>query len=613
MGIWEKPQKRTDDLLLKRLREIRNQKGSRTAATKPLLDAIIAEICGSNDTDCNWSETQCAKFFKAAILHYLPDGYDRAQLLAASGFGPDYEKMTSSATARRSAYYDAHPRYKSNGEPLGIKSLEKPEEKQLLQLAKAMRDAVQDGTIIELLFKAFTEAELRELGLEDLANQAAQHERTFYADGASLKTEKKICNLSSIPARFSGRELQLKQIADNFRNGAHIQVISGCAGRGKSIMAAEYARLHSEEYQIICWINCSDRLTIIGGVLSFFDQAGIKLSDYSPEKVRNTFLQFFEENSNWLIIFDNPALTIAKQQGILESFLPKNHTGHILIPARACLEPWGATLVRLDAMTETESAEFLAEAIGEKQQKFGVNDLAKRLGLEPVVLEYAATCIRETKWVTPSIYLHLLEERDFLGVVSQNEGDERKYEAAFYHVLKATFDILITRLRTHDKFQVDIIDAALLEFLTISPYISSGGTIDIVFLSQIFPVFPDILTRVCRDDGLRKQFLQKLRGYAFIEVQDGVLLYNDRARQVAYEYFSEQQVSTLTQIAAAMEAALIATDNNPYIDQERVYIQAAHYVQTVVTGLTTSKPASFEELQAQYPHLVALDYYYYHQ
>ena len=60
-----------------------------------------------------------------------------------------------------------------------------------------------------------------------------------------------------------------------------------------------------------------------------------------------------------------------------------------------------------------------------------------------------------------------------------------------------------------------------------------------------------------------------------------------------------------------METALIATDKNPYIDQERVYIQAAHYVRTVVAGLITSKPASLEELQTQYPHLVALGNYYY--
>ncbi len=599
MEFWEKPQKRKDDLLLKQLRKIRNQRGKRVTDTKPLLDAIIAEICGLSNVRYNWSETQCARFFERAIYHYLHGHEYLDQLLAASGFGSKYENKMSAA-ARRRIFSEDHP------EDAGSKddsTLRAREDNLLEELADSMRAEVQNGSITALLFKVFTETELRELGLEDLANQAAQHERTFYADGASLKTEKKICNLSSIPARFSGRELQLKQIADNFRNGAHIQVISGCAGRGKSIMAAEYVKLHSEEYQIICWINCSDRLTITGGVLNFFDHVGIKLPDYSPERVRNTFLQFFEENSNWLIIFDNPALTIAKQQGILEGFLPKNHTGHILIPARACLEPWGATLVCLDVMTETESVEFLTEAIGEKQQKYGVSDLAKCLGLEPVVLEYAATCIRETKWVTPSIYLHLLEERDFFGVVGQNEGDERKY--------KATFDILITRLRTHDKFQVDIVDAALLEFLMISPYICSGGTIDIVFLSQIFPVLPNILTRVCRDDGLRKQFLQKLRGYAFIEVQDGVLFYNDRARQVAYEYFSDQQVSTLTQIAEAMEAALVATDKNPYTDQERVYIQAAHYVRTVVVGLITSKPASFEELQTQYPHLVALDDHYY--
>ncbi len=200
MGFWVKPQKRTDDLLLKQLREIRNQKGSRIAATKPLLDAIIAEICGLSNVGYNWSEAQCAKFFKAAVLHYLPNGYDREQLLAASGFGPDYEKITSSATARRSAYYDAHPRLKSNGDPPEVKSLEKRETSQLQQLADAMRAEVQNGSITALLFKVFTETELRELGLEGLANQAAQHERKFYADGASLKTEKKICNLSTTPA-----------------------------------------------------------------------------------------------------------------------------------------------------------------------------------------------------------------------------------------------------------------------------------------------------------------------------------------------------------------------------------------------------------------------------
>ena len=386
MGFWEKPQKRKDDLLLKQLREMRNQKGSRIAATKPLLDSMM-EFCGWGKADHNWSEAQCAKFFKAAILQYLPDGYDREQLLAASGFGPDYEKMTSSATVRRSAYYDAHPRLKSNGEPLEIKSLEKIETNQLQQLANVMRAEVQNGTITGLLFKAFTEAELRELGLEDLANQAAKHERTFYADGTSLKTKNKICNISTIPARFSGHEKQLKQIADNFRNGAHIQVISRCAGYGKSILAAAYANAHYEEYQIVCWINCSDQLTIMGSILRFFDHVGIKLPDYSPERVRNTFLQFFEDNSNWLIIFDNPALTIAKQQNILEGFLPKNHTGHILIPARTGLKPWGATLLYLDSMAETESIEFLKEALSEKQRSYGVSDLAKCLGPEPAVLE----------------------------------------------------------------------------------------------------------------------------------------------------------------------------------------------------------------------------------
>ena len=84
MEFWEKPQKRKDDLLLKQLRKIRNQRGKRVTDTKPLLDAIIAEICGLSNVRYNWSETQCARFFERAIYHYLHGHEYLDQLLAAS-------------------------------------------------------------------------------------------------------------------------------------------------------------------------------------------------------------------------------------------------------------------------------------------------------------------------------------------------------------------------------------------------------------------------------------------------------------------------------------------------------------------------------------------------
>ncbi len=92
-------------------------------------------------------------------------------------------------------------------------------------------------------------------------------------------------------------------------------------------MAAEYVKLHSDEYQIICWINCSDRLTITGGVLNFFDHVGIKLPDYSPERVRNTFLQFFEENSNWLIILIIRRSQLQNSRAFSKAFCPKTIPG----------------------------------------------------------------------------------------------------------------------------------------------------------------------------------------------------------------------------------------------------------------------------------------------
>ncbi len=84
------------------------------------------------------------------------------------------------------------------------------EDNLLEELADSMRAEVQNGSITALLFKVFTETELRELGLEDLANQAAQHERTFYADGASLKTEKKICKPEQYPRPFLWPRITVK-------------------------------------------------------------------------------------------------------------------------------------------------------------------------------------------------------------------------------------------------------------------------------------------------------------------------------------------------------------------------------------------------------------------
>ena len=263
-------------------------------------------------------------------------------------------------------------------------------------------------------------------------------------------------------------------------------------------------------------------------------------------------------------------------------------------------------------MTEPERISALKDAFGDKSRGPYLDNLAKCLGAEPVALEYAATFIREAKWATPSIYLQLLAERNVDLAESQGEspGCGDQFEP-YYNVLSATFDILMGHLHMRVRFQNNTIDTALLEFLTMSPYISAGGKIDLLFLSQILPVFPKELTTVCQNDEKRKQLIQALKGYAFLEVEDGILLCNERSREVAYRYFIDRRDTVITDVANAMETALVTIDRNQYINQDRVYIQAAYYTRMIVGELAASRLADDETLQSRYPHMRMLYNYFY--
>ena len=134
-------------------------------------------------------------------------------------------------------------------------------------------------------------------------------------------------------------------------------------------------------------------------------------------------------------------------------------------------------------------------------------------------------------------------------------------------------------------------------------------SLNLTFLSQTFPIFPAELITVCRDDELRMKLIQRLRDYTFFEIQDGNLVYNERARMVAYQYFADQMAESAETTAKAVEAALVSIEANQYANKERVLLHAAPHVMATMRELLTT--LNSEEIEQRYPYIVSFlkDFY----
>ncbi len=105
------------------------------------------------------------------------------------------------------------------------------------------------------------------------------------------------------------------------------------------------------------------------------------------------------------------------------------------------------------------------------------------------------------------------------------------------------------------------------------------------------------------------KLIQRLRDYTFFEIQDGNLVYNERARMVVYQYFADQRAESAETTAKAVEAALISIEANQYANKERVLLHAAPYAMATMRELLTTLKS--EEIEQRYPYIVGFleDFY----
>jgi len=173
------------------------------------------------------------------------------------------------------------------------------------------------------------------------------------------------------------------------------QIITGLGGIGKTQTAIEYAHRFRDDYEAVFWVAADSEQALISGFMSIAQLLNLREETIKdPKIVIAAVKRWLKKNRDWLLIFDN-----ADMPSNIESFMPANHQGNILITSRARnFDRLGVTdSIELVKLQPQEALEFLLKRTGRKGVKSvelkAAEELAKELDFLPLALEQAGAFI----------------------------------------------------------------------------------------------------------------------------------------------------------------------------------------------------------------------------
>ena len=242
---------------------------------------------------------------------------------------------------------------------------------------------------------------------------------------------------------FTGRDDTLRSIHECFRrgeSGSLTQTISGLGGVGKTQIALEYAYRFAGEYDTVWWIIMETTESAYKGVIDFVKKYKLLRGEDDFTVIINAFLSWFENNGNWLLIFDN-----VEDIKTIEPFIPKKNNGNTLITTRSTQRYVGKR-VDVDVFDEPVAVAFLRDYTGINDEA-NAKLLARRLGYLPLALELAAAYIAVSPTTDFKEYLSLLER----GLEVLDEGVSI---TDYGRTIRATWQISLDKIQSESARQL---------------------------------------------------------------------------------------------------------------------------------------------------------------
>jgi tetratricopeptide (TPR) repeat protein len=232
--------------------------------------------------------------------------------------------------------------------------------------------------------------------------------------GAAPRPQHRIWS-NEIPSRkpnFTGRATELQGLRQNLLSGqrAHVQVISGVGGVGKTELATEYVHRNIDTYEIVWWIRAEHQDRVRDALVKLGQRLELRqaTSDSARDRTVAAVVDALQSGtwSSWLLVFDNAANVLD-----LLKYIPASRPqGHVIITARQPILP-----VRMDAdslevspFTDAESVTFLRRTVPGLAGENGSSPaedarlvsearrLAATLAHLPIAVEHAAAYLAET-------------------------------------------------------------------------------------------------------------------------------------------------------------------------------------------------------------------------
>ena len=284
-----------------------------------------------------------------------------------------------------------------------------------------VRDCDPDGLLASVVYVdvvGLSESASRAALLAGVTGSRAKPEEAprFPGDGVGASARQQmrrpasgaaVFNVPVATLTFVGRAGALERLAEGLqaKGAVAVHAIHGMGGVGKTQLAARYARLHREAYDVVWWLNAEEPATLRSGLAALAVSLGLVSDEADQSDAMAAVRSWLDRNRRWLLIFDN-----APGPDSIADLLPEGQSGHVVITSRAHGD-WRALRalpVALDVWSRNESLAFLRTRTGEKDCTVS-NQVADVMGDLPLALEQAAV-YANTKAISLAGYLQRLRD-----------------------------------------------------------------------------------------------------------------------------------------------------------------------------------------------------------